>query len=98
MDGVSESRRSQRPGEDRWSVNEILEHLSLVEQRFAAIIAKRIAEARSGTKWTWFDEANARCSRPTLRQMLTDSTNRRTAPEPVQPRGGLNAGISEESA
>ena len=35
-----------RPGEDRWSVSEILQHLHQVETSCAAVLAKRIAQAR----------------------------------------------------
>jgi uncharacterized damage-inducible protein DinB len=35
-----------RPGEDRWSVSEICQHLHQVEMSCAAVVAKRIAQAR----------------------------------------------------
>lgn len=35
-----------RPGEDRWSVSEILQHLHQVERSCVAVLAKRIGEAR----------------------------------------------------
>jgi uncharacterized damage-inducible protein DinB len=46
IETVPEAMRGQPPGPDRWSANQVLEHLSLVERRFAAIIAQRISEAR----------------------------------------------------
>ncbi len=80
--------RSQRPGDDRWSVNEILEHLSLVEQRFAGLIAMRIAEAQNTGVGP---EQDTRDPFPVaLRQMLADRANRRSAPEAVHPRAGLD--------
>jgi uncharacterized damage-inducible protein DinB len=88
VDAVPPGRRAQRPGEDRWSVAEILEHLSLVELRFAAIIAKRIAEAREAGLGPEGGELEPFPAN--LRQMLTDRAKRRTAPEPVQPRAGLD--------
>ncbi len=87
VEAVPATARSKRPGEDRWSVNEILEHLSLVEQRFTALIAMRIAEAREGGLGA---EQDARDPfPPNLRQMLGDRANRRTAPEAVHPKGSL---------
>lgn len=85
VDAVPEHLRDRRPAEDRWSVANILEHLSLVEQRFAAIIAKRISEARQAGLGA---EQQARDPfPPDLQKTLSDRANRRNAPEPVQPRG-----------
>jgi hypothetical protein len=42
VDSVPESNRATRPGEGRSSVNEILEHLSMVERRLTALLAMRI--------------------------------------------------------
>ena len=88
VDRVPEQLRGQRPAEDRWSVDEILEHLCLVERRFAAIIAMRIGEARSAGLGP---EQNAREPLPAnLRQMLRDRANRRNAPEAVRPTGTVD--------
>ena len=92
VDEVPQARRSERPGEGRWSVAEILEHLSLVELRFAAIIALRIAEARDAGLGP---EEGDRAPFPAkLKQMLGDRANRRTALAPVEP----SAGFSEAAA
>ena len=86
VDSVPEQRRGERPAPDRWSVNEILEHLSLVERRFAAIIALRISEAREAGLGS---ELGVRQALPaSLRHMLDDRASRRNAPDAVQPRGG----------
>ena len=88
VDSVPGGRRGERPAADWWSVNEILEHLSLVEKRFAAIIALRISEARDAGLGP---EQNPRQPLPrNLQQMLNDRANRRNAPEAVQPRGGMD--------
>ena len=44
---VEPGDRARRPGPDRWSVNEILEHLGLVERSFGALVSEAIAKARS---------------------------------------------------
>ncbi len=88
VETVPSHLRSQPPGDDRWSVNGILEHLSLVEQRFAGLIAMRIAEAQ---KVGVGPEQDTRDPFPaTLRQMLADRANRRSAPDAVHPKAGLN--------
>ena len=33
--------RERKPGPDRWSVAEVVEHVSMVEQRVAALLAAR---------------------------------------------------------
>jgi uncharacterized damage-inducible protein DinB len=88
VDSVPSGARSIRPGEDRWSVNEILEHLSLVERRFTGLIAMRIAEAESAGLEA---EGAARDPFPAnLRQLFADRANRRTAPEAVHPTRNLS--------
>jgi uncharacterized damage-inducible protein DinB len=87
VDLVPADLRGRRPGDDRWSVNEILEHLSLVEQRFGGLIAMRIAEARQsgiGPEQETREPFPAR-----LNQMFADRANRRSAPEAVHPTGSL---------
>lgn len=88
VDRVPEHRRGERPAPDRWSVSEILEHLSLVERRFAAIIALRISEARAAGLGP---EQNPRAALPpNLQLMLRDRASRRNAPDAVQPSGGVD--------
>lgn len=88
VDAVPASVRNRRPGADRWSVNEILEHLSLVERRFTGLIAMRIAEAREAGLGA--EEENRDAFPVGLRQMLADRASRRQAPEAVHPKGGLD--------
>ena len=47
VDAVPAPRRDVRVHADRWSVAEILEHLSIVERRIARLIATEIAAGRS---------------------------------------------------
>jgi uncharacterized damage-inducible protein DinB len=89
VDAVPAAARGKRPGEDRWSVNEILEHLALVERRFAGLIAMRIAEARETGLGP--EKADRDPFPPALKQALNDRANRRTAPEAVHPKGNLDA-------
>lgn len=81
--------RGQRPAADRWSVAEILEHLSLVEKRFAGVVATAIAKAREAGLGP---ETGARAPFPEkVAKPLLDRTERRPAPDAVQPSGTLDA-------
>ena len=85
VDAVPEAQRRQPPEPGRWSVADVLEHLALVEGRFATTLANRLAEVRAqglteeretspivGT----FDQA-----------AVLDRTSKREAPEVVRPQG-----------
>ena len=88
VDGVPDSDRAKRPGEGRWSVNEILEHLSMVERRFTGLLAMRIQEAKERGLGA---EQDARAPLPPdLKTMLGDRSNRRNAPDAVRPTGTLD--------
>lgn len=88
VDAVPGPLRGRQPGPDRWSVSEILEHLSLVEKRFAAIIAMRIDEARAAGLGP--EQHPREPLPPNIEQLLVDRANRRSAPEPVQPKGSMD--------
>lgn len=47
VESVPPESRDWHPGPDRWSVAEILEHLSIVEARIAGLFAKELAAARA---------------------------------------------------
>jgi hypothetical protein len=81
--------RDVRPAPDRWSVAEVLEHLSLVESGIARLIAKRSADARAAgleaeteTRTVLYTLASAR---------VLDRREPMTAPERVTPLGQLDA-------
>lgn len=88
VDAVPEGRRGERPAPERWSASEILEHLGLVERRFAAIIALRISEARATGLGP--ERSLREPLPPGLRAMLSDRANRRSAPDAVQPGGTMD--------
>jgi len=89
VDRVPDAERSTRPAEGRWSVNEILEHLAMVERRFTGLLAMRIQEARDTGLGA---EQNARAPIPQeLKTMLGDRAKRRNAPEAVHPSGTLDS-------
>ena len=80
--------RTERPGPDRWSPVEIVEHLSLVETRFSAVVGGKIAEAVAGGLDR---ESQPRTRLPEkIQSMLADRTGKRTAPEAAVPSGALS--------
>ena len=85
---VPAAARGQRPAPDRWSVNEILEHLALVETRFAANVAAALAQARATGLGP---ECDARVPLDdALLVRVVDRAERRTAPEEMLPTGTLD--------
>ena len=95
VDAVPAPLRDQPPGPDRWSVAGVLEHLALVDERFTAIVANKIAEARAGGLGQ--EEGSPALLPPGVEAMLADRTERRTAPEPLHPTG-LACGAAWERA
>ena len=80
--------RTARPGPDRWSPVDIIEHLSLVEARFSAVVGGKIADAMNAGLGT---EREAREPLPErIRTVLADRTGRRTAPEAAIPSGEMD--------
>jgi len=48
VDSVPSALRQRRPAPERWSVAEVLEHLSLVEERIAKMATAQIESGRAG--------------------------------------------------
>jgi hypothetical protein len=81
-----------RPGRDRWSPVDIVEHLSLVESRFSAVVGGKIADALAAGLGP---ENQPREPLPEkIRTMLGDRTGKRTAPEAAIP----SCAMDEEAA
>jgi hypothetical protein len=96
MATIPEPVRTERPGPDRWSPVEIVEHLSLVETRFSAVVGGKIAEALNTGLGP---EGGARTRLPEkIQSMLADRTGKRTAPEAAMPTGTLNEAAAWEAA
>jgi len=76
--GVSESLAKTRPGENRWSVLECVEHVATVED----IFLKRLA----GGEYTDAPPED-KAKEAALAARIVDRSTRRQAPETVSPRG-----------
>jgi transposase len=89
VDAVPREMRDVKPGPDRWSVAEVLEHLSLVEAGIAKLIAKRGADARAAGLEA---ETETRTVLYTLDSArVLDRRDPMTAPDRVKPLGQLDA-------
>lgn len=85
---IPQTARTARPGPDRWSPVEIVEHLSLVEARFSAVVGGKIAQALNAGLGP---ERQPRESLPQrIRALLADRTGKRTAPEAAFPSGAMD--------
>jgi hypothetical protein len=90
VDTVPSSLRETRPAPDRWSVAEVLEHLSRVEEGLTRLLAAKLAEARLTGALEPERETSAVVGSIDQRLIL-DRSHRVTAGERVLPRGELDA-------
>ena len=85
VERVPPDRRDQPPAPDRWSVAGVLEHLALLDERFTALLAGKIAAARAAGVPA--EEDDPPLLPRGIEAMLADRTERRQAPETLHPRG-----------
>jgi DinB family protein len=89
VESIAAPRRQERPGPDRWSAAEVLEHLSMVERIFTGRIADAIAAARAGGL---VHETDGRLPlADTIEARMSDRVNKRSAPDVARPTGTLDA-------
>jgi hypothetical protein len=89
VDAVPAGRRQERPKQDSWSTAEVVEHVFLVERRFAGVVADAIAKAREAGLGA------EGATRPPFPEAVTgrmrDRSQPREAPEAVHPGGSMTA-------
>ena len=89
VERVPPALRQQRPGPDRWSAAEVIEHVSIVERLFGGRVTDAILAARSTGLAA---EAGDRLPLPdAIETRMADRVNKRTAVEAAQPTGTLDA-------
>jgi hypothetical protein len=89
VESVPRARREAKPSAERWSVAEVLEHLSIVETRIERVFTKRLAEARAAGLGP---ERDATPVVGTIdMDRVLDRTRRITAAEAALPTGKLDA-------
>ena len=96
LEAIPPSVRTIRPGPDRWSPVDIVEHLALVERRFSAVVGGKISDALgAGLE----PEDQTREPLPEkIRTLLADRTSKRTAPEAATPSGSMDERAAWEAA
>jgi hypothetical protein len=85
---VPEELRERRLVADRWSVAEILEHLSLVETRVAQTVATKIAAGRAAGLAHEEDSSPLPPSKRLV--MVMERQQRVPAPDVLEPRSGMS--------
>jgi uncharacterized damage-inducible protein DinB len=86
---VPQPLRQRRPGPDRWSIAEVLEHLTLVEARIARLLDEQIATARAAGLGA---ERDSSAVTPTVDvARMLDRSQRLAARENSLPTAGLDA-------
>ncbi len=92
---VPAPRQSRRPAAERWCVNEVLEHIGMVEQLFVTRLVTNIEAAKAAGLGL---EVDAPPMLPDqLGVVVEDRSTRRTAPETVVPTGQIDAGTALQS-
>lgn len=83
VDRVPEELRATKPAAGRWSVQDVLEHLSIVEGRAVMLLGALVADAPA---------AEGAAGDPTAinRGMMANREMKISAPDPIQPTGGTS--------
>ncbi len=89
VDDVPAALRERRPAPDRWSVSEVLEHLSIVETSITGLIQKQVDALRAAGESS---EPETSSVLPMLDvERLVDRRGKLAAGERSRPRGQLGA-------
>jgi hypothetical protein len=84
---IPASLHARKPAADCWSVNEVLEHVGLVEQLFVTSLINNIEAAQAAGLTGEVEEPPLLAEQ--VRMMAEDRTTKRIAPERVRPTGGV---------
>jgi hypothetical protein len=88
--------REVKPADGSWSVAEVMEHVSLIEQRIAMLVGKHAAAARASGVGPDPDTSSVVASYVNPEQVV-DRTVKIVAPAPVQPTGTLDAAAGSQA-
>jgi hypothetical protein len=84
---LSEAQWNFKPGPDRWSVGEVVEHLALAESLLFDLQQKTM----SGAPATAEQQAAAKGKDDVIIKVIPDRTKKAQAPEPLQPATRLGS-------
>jgi DinB superfamily len=82
--------RDRKPAPDQWSVAEVIEHLSIVENGVTALLTMHVKTARASGVGPDLDTSSVVASYPNS-HALVDRTTKISAPKRVQPTGTIDA-------
>ena len=80
--GLSEAQWKFKPGPDRWSVAEVLEHITLAEDFLAENTSKKVMQAPAGKA-----DRDYKSTDKFVLGAIADRTQKVQAPEPLHPTG-----------
>jgi hypothetical protein len=83
VEGLSVEQWKYRAAEDRWSIADCIEHVTLVEDRMIGVIETKVREGKPDHEKR--DSTQSRDAQ--VSQLIPDRSIRRQAPEPVRPTG-----------
>src|SRR5436189_3374608 len=86
---VPASMRERQPGPDRWSVAQVLDHLTMIDRRVGIGLKKWIAEARAANLGTETETSSVVNTIPV--SSIKDRSRRVNAPEAVRPSTEVSA-------
>jgi len=90
VDSVPLELREKRPAPDRWSVAEVLEHLTRVEEGLTRLLGMRLTEAQAAGKLTAETDTSS-IADSVNHELMLDRRRVITAGERVVPHGGIDA-------
>jgi uncharacterized damage-inducible protein DinB len=95
VDLVPPDLRDKQPGPNRWSVAQVLDHLSMIDRRVGIGMKKWIADARIRGIGPETETASVLGSVPTA--LIIDRSRRVNAPEEIRPKTSVDAQTAWEA-
>ena len=90
VERIPPDRRSEKPTPERWSVAEVIEHLSIVETRIGRVFMTKLDEARAAGSVALETDESPVVGTIDMDRVL-DRSRRITTAEPSRPSGALDA-------
>jgi len=95
LERIYEAERARRPADGRWSVDEVLEHLSLVNRRFDRVVGAAISRAMQAGLGS--EQAPRVPLADAVGRSTADRTDRRSSPEDSVPTGTIHGSVAVEA-
>ena len=89
VDMVPDDLRDQQPGPDRWSIAQVLDHLTMIDRRVGTGMKKWISDARAAGVGSEAATSSVANSLPT--ELIKDRRRKFDAPEEIRPRTDVDA-------